>query len=159
MGNERRARCFKASLEAAGYTVVWKPKKALAPWASTAGLPAVVADAMMVMFRELGGAQSAQTLAPSGWDMQADEVLVEFDEDLHFNRYRNLTLGAPWSSALPWTNRYREYAQRTEALCLRGRKPRRQMGKLILGHDVRRLRRTGIPRVTWSLKMEAACHL
>lgn len=36
----------------------------------------------------------------SSQTMQADDVLIEFDEDLHFNRYRRLSLATPWASQL-----------------------------------------------------------
>ncbi|WP_457974936.1 DUF7255 family protein [Arthrobacter sp. D1-17] len=44
------------------------------------------------MFRELGGVPAQPAVAPKWWDIQADDLLIEFDEDLHFNRYRNLSL-------------------------------------------------------------------
>src|SRR5262249_5556078 len=39
-------------------------------------------------------------------------------EELHFNRYRRMTLEAGWSSALPWTRDYRTFCDEHEALCL-----------------------------------------
>lgn len=120
MGNrEHRARSFKTSLEAAGYTVVWKPKKDAVPWAIAARLPDAAVAALMSVVRELGGVSSPSALTPQGWDMQADEVLIEFDEDLHFNRYRTLTLTAPWYSCLPWSEAYIGYALSFEDTCLR----------------------------------------
>ncbi|ACL42032.1 hypothetical protein Achl_4081 (plasmid) [Pseudarthrobacter chlorophenolicus A6] len=116
---ENRARSFKKSLEAAGYSVVWKPKKAQVPWATTKDLPAATVDMMMVIFRELGGVPGEPRLAPQHWDMQADELLIEFDEDLHFNRYRTLSLATPWSRHLPWSEAYGRYAVRMEGMCLR----------------------------------------
>lgn len=117
--NERRARSFMASLQNAGYSVVWKPKKAAVPWARTAHLPAAAVDTLMACFREMGGVPARPALAPRGWDMQADDLLVEFDEDLHFNRYRSLSLGTPGSPALPWSEPYGHYVVEMEGLCLR----------------------------------------
>lgn len=121
MGNiESRARSFRKSLEAAGYSVVWKPRKALVPWATIEGLPATAATMLLGIFRELGGVPACQTaLAPRGWDMQADQVLIEFDEDLHFNRYRSLSLATPWAPDLPWSTLYGDYAMAMEGLCMK----------------------------------------
>lgn len=121
MGNsESRARSFKKSLETAGYSVVWKPKKAVVPWATIEALPATAASMLLVIFRELGGVPAYQAaLAPRGWDMQADQVLIEFDEDLHFNRYRARLLATPWAPDLPWSTMYREYSTEMEGMCLK----------------------------------------
>lgn len=116
---EKRARSFMASLQNAGYTVVWKPTKAAVPWATAGALPAAAVDMLMVIFRELGGVPANPALAPSGWDLQADDVLIEFDEALHFNRYRALTLAAPWSPGLPWAEAYGHLSVSMEAMCLR----------------------------------------
>ena len=128
MGNsESRARTFKKSLEAAGYSVVWKPKKAVIPWATIEALPATAADTLLVIFQELGGVPAHQAaLAPRGWDMQADQLLIEFDEDLHFNRYRALSLAAPWALDLLWSTMYSEYSTGMEGMC---RKSGRHGGK------------------------------
>ncbi|WP_324644879.1 DUF7255 family protein [Pseudarthrobacter sp. LT1] len=120
MGNsESRAASFKKSLEAAGYSVVWKPKKAVVPWATIEALPAIAADTLLVIFRELGGVPAHHAaLAPGGWDMQADQVLIEFDEGLHFNRYRALSLATPWAPDLPWSTVYGDYSTGMEGMCL-----------------------------------------
>lgn len=117
--SEGRARSFMASLQNAGYSVVWKPAKAAVPWAAADGLPAPAADMLMVIFRALGGVPAHPVLAPRGWDLRADDVLIEFDEALHFNRYRDLTLATPWSSALPWTGTYGKLSVSMEGMCLR----------------------------------------
>lgn len=120
MGNsERRARSFMASLQNAGYSVVWKPTRAEVPWATTGTLPAAAVDMLLVIFRELGGVPAHPALAPRGWDLQADDVLIEFDEALHFNRYRDLTLATPWSPGLPWAEPYRQLSVSMEGMCLR----------------------------------------
>lgn len=111
---ENRARSFKKSLEAAGYSVVWKLRKAIIPWATIEALPATAADTLLVIFRELRGVPAHQgALAPGGWDMQADQVLIEFDEDLHFNRYRARSLATPWAPDLPWSSMYCDYSRGT----------------------------------------------
>lgn len=68
----------------------------------------------------LGGDRDAATrLRPGSWDLALDGgLLVELDEELHFNRYRGQTLQAPWASALPWTKPYLEYCNLEEESCL-----------------------------------------
>lgn len=68
----------------------------------------------------LGGDRGAATrLRPGSWDLALDGgLLVELDEELHFNRYRGQTVQAPWASALPWTDLYLEYCSREEERCL-----------------------------------------
>lgn len=117
---EIRARSFKKSLEAADYSVGWKPRKAVVPWAIVEALPASAADTLLVIFRDLGGVPAHEAaLAPSGWDMQADQILIEFDEDLHFNRYRTISLATPWASDLPWSISYGAYSTGMEGMCLK----------------------------------------
>ena len=54
--------------------------------------------------------------------MKADGVLVEFDEDLHFNRYRSHSLATPWNSQLPRSEAHRSYAVDKEDMCLKAGK-------------------------------------
>jgi|GEM_PF-835582 len=126
MGNEeRRARFFMASLRTAGYTVAKKPLKIVVPWATTGALPQGIAAMLLGIFEQLGGEPAYRfALAPQGWDMKADGVLVEFDEDLHFNRYRSHSLAVPWDSQLPWSEAYRSYAVDNEDMCLKAGKYR-----------------------------------
>lgn len=64
----------------------------------------------MSLYRDLGGTQVDPRLAPGGWDLAfTDGLLLELDEDMHFNRYRNVTLQTSWASELPWTAAYRGY--------------------------------------------------
>ncbi|WLQ06124.1 DUF7255 family protein [Arthrobacter oryzae] len=121
MGNkEHRAASFMRSLTNAGYTVVRKPSKAAVPWATTRALPDTVADTLKAIFRGMGGVPTYQdALAPQHWDMRADDLLIEFDEDLHFNRYRSLSLATPWTPDLPWSEAYARYAVEMEDMCLR----------------------------------------
>lgn len=79
------------------------------------------ADGVVALFEGLGGHKgSIDRLRPGGWDLAlADGVIVELDEELHFNRYRQLTLQSAWAQALPWTTAYRELCASHEAQCLR----------------------------------------
>ena len=48
-----------------------------------------------------------------------DGVLIELDEELHFNRYRETTLQQPWAAALPWTGPYFDLCRVREVECQR----------------------------------------
>ena len=47
------------------------------------------------VYTSLGGVRAEARIAPGGWDLVVDGLAVELDEDLHFNRYRRLTLDSP----------------------------------------------------------------
>ncbi|HEY6532073.1 MAG TPA: hypothetical protein VIY72_07200 [Acidimicrobiales bacterium] len=42
---------------------------------------------------------------------------MELDEELHFNRYRAVTLCKDWASLLPWTEDYLGFVTEEEPLC------------------------------------------
>jgi hypothetical protein len=72
------------------------------------------------LYETLGGKLEAPAIAPGGWDLSFDGgLVVELDEELHFNRYRGLTLAPSWTASLPWRERYLAYAVDFEAQCLR----------------------------------------
>lgn len=78
-----------------------------------------IQDEVLELYRSLGGLQDAPQFRPGGWDLGFDGgLLVELDEELHFNRYRARTLDCSWSSELPWTAAYRDFCVRGEARCL-----------------------------------------
>ncbi|WP_422652888.1 DUF7255 family protein [Arthrobacter ipis] len=88
------------------------------PRARLTDLPAAVQRELLRLYRHLGGVLDFPVLAPGDWDYAfADGLLVELDEDLHFNRYRALTLDVPWSPALPWTTDYHRYCLDGESMC------------------------------------------
>jgi hypothetical protein len=88
------------------------------PRARMTDLPSAVKHEMLHVYRRLGGVLDFPTLAPGDWDFAfADGLLVELDEDLHFNRYRALTLDLPWSPELPWTAAYRQQCLDGEEMC------------------------------------------
>ncbi len=59
-------------------------------------------------------------LRPGAWDLTlAGGVVVELDEELHFNRYRTRTLTAPWARKLPWRDAYLAMCARHEDECVR----------------------------------------
>lgn len=73
------------------------------------------------MYRELGGRLESPALRPGPWDLTVDGILVELDEQLHFNRYRAITLEAPTYAALSRfpLAAYRVFSVAKEPDCLR----------------------------------------
>jgi hypothetical protein len=83
-------------------------------------LPANLCAAVLALYRELGGRQEQPALRPGAWDLAlAGGVVIELDEELHFNRYRALTLAEPWARNLPWTDPYLAMCDQHEASCVR----------------------------------------
>ena len=82
-------------------------------------LPGDVAAGIRELYRSLGGSHENPVLRPGAWDLDFTSVVVELDEELHFNRYRAATLNGPWSQPLPWTATYRDLCQDREPECLR----------------------------------------
>jgi hypothetical protein len=77
-------------------------------------------DELSALYRQLGGLQNAPMFAPGGWDLTFEGgLVVELDEQLHFNRYRALTLATSWSAGLPWTEAYLEQCHCHEDRCLK----------------------------------------
>lgn len=110
----RRARELKALLERAG----WKSRQGPQPPRPTG---ADHAEELLALYRSLGGTGERPQLKPGGWDLLfADGVVVELDEELHFNRYRTLTLQSSWSEQLPWTGAYLQFCAEHELACLKG---------------------------------------
>ncbi len=74
---------------------------------------------MLKLYRRLGGLHGAPALRPGAWDLVFDDgLVVELDEELHFNRYRALTLASSWSADLPWVEDYVRYCADHEGVCL-----------------------------------------
>jgi hypothetical protein len=75
---------------------------------------------LVPMYRSLGGQQSSSPARPGGWDLEFDSIAVELDEDLHFNRYRALTLESPLYQLLPDFPRiaYARFCAVREKACL-----------------------------------------
>ncbi|WP_346234070.1 DUF7255 family protein [Parafrigoribacterium mesophilum] len=70
-------------------------------------------------YRRLGGRLDTPPLRPGSWDLAFEgELLVELDEELHFNRYRHLTLEPEWAANLPWRSKYSAYSVDREVDCL-----------------------------------------
>ncbi len=72
------------ALVAAGFSVAAQRPPAPRLDALSADLRAAV----VTLYRELGGHQDQPVLRPGAWDLAlAGGVVVELDEELHFNRY------------------------------------------------------------------------
>lgn len=73
------------------------------------------------LYRRLGGQHEAPALRPGSWDLQVDDVLVELDEQLHFNRYRAVTLQSRAYRSLPRFPLvdYERFCDAREIACLR----------------------------------------
>ena len=80
------------------------------------------ANEALALYQALGGVDPTPILRPGPWDLalEADGALivVELDEELHFNRYREATLRAPWYRLIPWVDEYAEQCRRYERRCL-----------------------------------------
>ena len=53
------------------------------------------------VYRSLGGILPSIPLNLRHWDTEFDEIAVELDEELHFNRYRSITLKSAIYTRLP----------------------------------------------------------
>ena len=71
------------------------------------------------LYRALGGTLDEPTLRPGAWDLSFEGgLVVELDEELHFNRYRSATLQPTWGASLPWRADYLRYCAEHEPACL-----------------------------------------
>ena len=109
-----RAARLKDLLADIGFMPVAKP-----PPPRLQSLPAGLATEVRNLYAELGGVSEDPVFRPGGWDLAFDGgVVVELDEQLHFNRYRATTLGREWAVSLPWTGDYLAYCTTYESVCL-----------------------------------------
>lgn len=72
----------------------------------------------METYRMLGGIHEEPRLAPGSWDLSFDDLVVELDEELHFNRYRRATLSQSWCEELPWSLAYQSFSVEHEPRCV-----------------------------------------
>ncbi|WP_319431852.1 hypothetical protein [Mycobacterium sp. RTGN5] len=78
---------------------------------------------MTTLYDELGGLQPIRALRPGAWDLSfGDGLVVELDEELHFNRYRFSTLHPVESANLPWRDDYLDFCRLYEGHCLQAGK-------------------------------------
>ena len=71
-------------------------------------------------YQLLGGIQSGFPLNLRDWDLEFDNIAIELDEQLHFNRYRSVTLESNVYRDLPTfpLDAYRTYCAQYEPRCL-----------------------------------------
>jgi len=84
-------------------------------------MPIVAAERVLDLYRALGGsAEEFVVFRPGVWDIVlTDGLIVELDEEQHFNRYRRATLEPDWTDELPWASDYRRFCDEQEAAALR----------------------------------------
>ena len=71
------------------------------------------------LYATLGGHDPVSHLRPGSWDLAFEGgLLVELDEQLHFNRYRAAALHEDWTVPLLWRDDYLRYCQDSETECL-----------------------------------------
>lgn len=111
----RRCVELERALIAAGF----RPTAHRPPAPRLPQLPDDVADRVRSLYLALGGS-GTPLLRPGPWDLAfADGLVIELDEELHFNRFRSLTLR--WSGATPksWTEDYLKHCASEEPACVR----------------------------------------
>lgn len=114
------AEAFKRELVKAGYHVMPKTDCNRIALASTRGLPGPVRAELVDLHSALGGMAGYSDFTSGKWDFAtADGLLIEFDEQLHFNRYREVTDRLTWSRRIPWSTAYLHYSSAHEDQCLK----------------------------------------
>ena len=111
-----RAAALVALLSDAGVHVI--RERPVAPRLES--LPSLLRDDVVELYRALHGRSERPALRPGAWDLAlASGAVVELDEELHFNRYRAVTLERPWAARLPWREDYLAMCREHEQECLR----------------------------------------
>jgi hypothetical protein len=72
------------------------------------------------VYLDLGGAlEHLDRARPGSFDLavatESGPLIIELDEEQHFNRYRVATLSFAWADSLPWVDAYRNYSRVHEA--------------------------------------------
>jgi hypothetical protein len=71
------------------------------------------------IYRALGGTNANASLRPGRWDLAFEGgLVVELDEELHFNRYRRSTFEQSWTRPMPWRDDYLRFTLEYEPACL-----------------------------------------
>jgi hypothetical protein len=95
-----------------------------APRPTLATLSSDLARDALAVYRELAvrrrGRDPYPAFRPESWDLRVEGILVEFDEERHFNRYRGKTLAASAYARLPGfpLDAYRSFCAEHEVACL-----------------------------------------
>lgn len=110
-----RAAALSELLEVAGFAASDSP-----PRPKISDLPESISVRIDEVYRALDGNPDALRRArPGAFDLcvatAAEPLIIELDEEQHFNRYRAATLDFPWAEVLPWSAAYRDYSRLHEA--------------------------------------------
>ena len=109
-----RARALEQVLTRIGY----KPTQSR-PGPRITELSAQQREQLSLLYRALGGKRASPQFRPGAWDLAfSGGLVIELDEELHFNRYRNETLQQEWTANLPWRIDYLLFTERHETECL-----------------------------------------
>lgn len=119
MGTQQDA--LTALLREAGFAPAAHPRPN-APRIRALGL----AEEVGLIYRALSGRSSEPRSQPGPWDIPCDRVIVELDEQRHFNRYRSVTLNAPTYGSCKVIDvpEYRTFCETYEPDCLRSARHR-----------------------------------
>src|SRR6059036_880172 len=84
-------------------------------------LRATLLDEVGAIYVQLGGCLQTPPLNPGPYDMVADSIPVELDEERHFNRYRAVTLQSILYSGISSfpVDDFRQFCASKERECLR----------------------------------------
>lgn len=94
----------------AGYRITDKP-----PNASTANMGGHAGAAALGLYQRLQGIQQPARISSGIWDIAVEgNLLIEVDEENHFNRHRAATLDG---TDYPWTADYLRYCAEYESRC------------------------------------------
>ncbi|NYI99953.1 hypothetical protein HNR19_000652 [Nocardioides thalensis] len=115
-----RVRALAALLTGAGWEQGTPPRLP-----RLADLPTATQSRIRTFYDVLGGnVEHFDRIRPGGWDLAFQTpdglLLVELDEEQHFNRYRAETLTAANDLDLPWATNYLTYCEQHEARLLPG---------------------------------------
>jgi hypothetical protein len=115
-----RARALDRLLADSGWTPVPPPRLP-----RYADLSTSLCGRIGHLYDLLGGVRDQlERIRPGGWDLAFETrdglLLVELDEEQHFNRYRAMTFTATRDLELPWTPNYEEYCRAHERHLLPG---------------------------------------
>jgi len=69
-----------------------------------------------MLYYRLGGIDPLP-IRTGRWDMSFSQLVIELDEEQHFNRYRQITLDTPFAAELPWSETYLSQCEAYEETC------------------------------------------